>query len=86
MNFGGGFWPFFCKKGKGNEGTCLVNDPNKPYGDANIKPRVFMNCKGESYELIQVINASETLLYKQLLPLKSISLVELITIISSIKC
>jgi len=59
-----------CCDDKGNEGTCLVNDPNKPYGDANIKPRVFMNCKGESYELIQVINPSETLVYRELLPLK----------------
>lgn len=62
--------PTCCCDDKGNVGTCLVHNPNQPYGDANIKPRVFMNCKGESYELIQVINASETLVYKQLLPLK----------------
>lgn len=62
--------PTCCCDDKGNMGTCLVNDPNQPYGDACIKPRVFMNCKGEAYELIQVINATETLVYHELLPLK----------------
>jgi hypothetical protein len=62
--------PTPCCDDKGNLGTCLTNDPNQPYGDANVKPRVFMNCKGESYELIQVINSSETLVYKELIPLR----------------
>jgi hypothetical protein len=28
-------------------------DPNNPYGNTCIAPRVFMNCKGEKWELIQ---------------------------------
>jgi len=45
-------------------------DPNNPYGDTCIRPRVFMNCKGESYELIQIVNPSETRHYKVLIPLR----------------
>jgi len=45
-------------------------DPNSPYGDTCIKPRVFMNCKGDSYELIQIVNASQTRVYKIMIPLK----------------
>lgn len=41
-----------------------------PYGDTSIKPRVFVNCKGESYELIQVINPTYTQVYRTLTPLK----------------
>ena len=59
-----------CCDDKGNVGTCLVHNPNQPTGDALVKPRVFMNCKGESYELVQVINSSETLIYRELIPLK----------------
>ena len=62
--------PTPCCDDKGNEGTCLVHDPKQPYGDACIKPRVFMNCKGESYELIQTINTGETFVYKELFPLR----------------
>jgi hypothetical protein len=62
--------PTCCCDDKGNPGTCLVHNPSQPYGDELVKPRVFMNCKGESYELIQVINASETRRYTQLYPLK----------------
>ena len=59
-----------CCDDKGNLGTCLTHDPNQPYGDALTKPRVFMNCKGESYELIQTINTGETYTYSELHPLK----------------
>jgi len=45
-------------------------DPNSPYGDTCIKPRVFMNCKGDQYELIQIVNASQSRVYKTLIPLK----------------
>lgn len=45
-------------------------DPNNPYGDTCIRPRVFMNCKGDSYELIQIVNESQTRLYKMLIPLR----------------
>ena len=62
--------PTCCCDDKGNVGTCLVHNPQQPYGDACIKPRVFMNCKNEAYELIQVINPSETRVYRNLIPLK----------------
>ena len=62
--------PTCCCDQEGNQGTCLVHNPQQPYGDANIKPRVFMNCKNETYELIQVINPSETRVYRDLIPLK----------------
>lgn len=45
-------------------------DPNNPYGDTCIPPRVFMNCKGEKYELVEVVNRSETRTYRRLLPLR----------------
>lgn len=45
-------------------------DPNNPYGDTCIRPRVFMNCKGDSYELIQIVNEAQTRVYKVLIPLK----------------
>ena len=45
-------------------------DPNAPYGDTCIRPRVFMNCKGEEWELIQVINPSQTRVYRHLVPLR----------------
>jgi hypothetical protein len=54
----------------GVEGICVTHDPNNPYGDTSVKPRVFLNCKGEAYELIQVINPSSTRLYKNLKPLR----------------
>jgi len=62
--------PTCCCDDKGNVGTCLVHNPKQPYGCELTKPRVFMNCKNEAYELIQVINASETRLYRELYPLK----------------
>tara|TARA_R100001463_G_scaffold64429_2_gene117533 strand:+ start:240 stop:1268 length:1029 start_codon:yes stop_codon:yes gene_type:complete len=61
--------PTPCCDDKGNLGTCLTHNPNQPYGDALTKPRVFMNCKGESYELIQVINQSNIRKYTTLTPL-----------------
>ena len=62
--------PTCCCTNEGVAGTCLVHNPQQPYGDALVKPRVFMNCKNETYELIQVINASETRTYTELLPLR----------------
>lgn len=41
-----------------------------PYGDSCIKPRVFMNCKNEQYELVQIVNSTQTNYYKRMLPLK----------------
>ncbi len=45
-------------------------DPNNPYGDTCIPPRVFMNCKGEKWELTQVVSRTETRTYRRLIPLK----------------
>lgn len=45
-------------------------DPNAPYGNPCIKPRVFMNCKGEKYELIQILPTGQTRSYKVLIPLR----------------
>ena len=45
-------------------------DPNNPYGNTCIRPRVFMNCKGDLYELYQVLPTGETRVYTMLLPLK----------------
>jgi hypothetical protein len=57
--------------------TCAPNpipteyNPLAPYGDVCTRPRVFMNCKGDKYELIQVIsNPGLTRVYTQLLPLR----------------
>jgi len=46
---------------------------NTPYGDTCIRPRVFMNCKGDLQELIQIVNSSQTRVYKQFLPLRMIA-------------
>lgn len=45
-------------------------DPNNPYGDTCIRPRVFMNCKGEKYELIQIMPNGQTRTYRVLLPIR----------------
>jgi hypothetical protein len=45
-------------------------DALNPSGDTCIRPRVFMNCKGEKWELIQVINQGTTRIYRNLIPLR----------------
>jgi hypothetical protein len=45
-------------------------DPLNPYGDTCIRPRVFLNCKGEAYELVQIINPSTTRVFRSLKPLR----------------
>ena len=45
-------------------------DPNNPYGDTCIRPRVFMNCKGENYELIQILPTGQSRRYTTLIPLR----------------
>jgi hypothetical protein len=45
-------------------------DPNNPYGDTCIRPRVFMNCKGENYELIQIMGTGQRRTYTVLIPLR----------------
>jgi hypothetical protein len=54
----------------GVEGVCVTHDPNNPYGDTSVKPRVFLNCKGEAYELVQIINPSITRVFRFLKPLR----------------
>lgn len=44
-------------------------NPLVPYGDYCNKPRVFMNCKNECYELVQIVKTA-TYKYKRLLPLR----------------
>lgn len=56
--------------------TCAPNvipteyDPLAPYGDVCTRPRVFMNCKGEKYELIQVISTGNVMVTRTLIPLR----------------
>lgn len=45
-------------------------NPLAPYGDVCIKPRVFTNCKGQQWELIQVLNTGVTRRYTALVPLR----------------
>jgi hypothetical protein len=45
-------------------------DPNNPYGDTCVPPRVFMNCKGEKWELVQILNTGATRKYSRLIPLR----------------
>ena len=46
-------------------------NPLAPYGDTCIKPRVFMNCKGDKYELVQIVsNSGVTRVYNDLIPLR----------------
>jgi hypothetical protein len=45
-------------------------DPLNPYGDTCIPPRVFMNCKGEKWELVQIINKGSVRVYTRLVPLR----------------
>lgn len=55
----------------GKEGICITHNPNAPYGDTNIQPRrVFLNCKNEAYELVQVVNPSVTRIFRFLKPLR----------------
>jgi hypothetical protein len=50
--------------------TTPTYDPENPYGDTCVAPRVFMNCKGESYELIQVVHSGLTRKYNTLVQLR----------------
>ena len=46
------------------------HDPNNPYGNTCIAPRVFINTKGEKHELIQVVNSSTSRSYTAMRPLR----------------
>lgn len=53
--------------------ACSSGDFNPliPFGDNCIKPRrVFMNCKGECYELVQMVNTTSYQSCTQLIPIK----------------
>jgi hypothetical protein len=69
--------------GCGGCGTCeqCVTDnvvtvpgynPLRPYGDPCLKPRVFMDCKGDAFELIQIFH-TQTTHWKHLLPLRLVN-------------
>ena len=45
-------------------------DPNNPYGNTCVPPRVFMNCKGDKWELVQILNTGQTRRYTNLVPLR----------------
>jgi hypothetical protein len=45
-------------------------DPQNPYGNTCVQPRVFFNCKNEAYELVQVISATKTRVYNSTYPLR----------------
>ncbi len=45
-------------------------DPNNPYGNTCVPPRVFTNCKGEQYEIIQIAANMTYRVYRRLLPLR----------------
>jgi hypothetical protein len=46
-----------------------VYNPDQPYGDPCITPRVYLDCKGNSMELIQVLQ-TEVRTYKMLYPIR----------------
>ena len=50
--------------------AAVTYDPLSPYGNTCIAPRVFMNCKGEKWELIQVLNTGVTRRYTAMVPLR----------------
>ena len=45
-------------------------DPNNPYGNTCVQPRVFFNCKNEAYELVQVISPVKSRVYSSTYPLR----------------
>lgn len=74
--------PVNCQKCPPNQCSCSgscptdpqVNFPPEynylvPYGNSCVKPRVFINCKKECYELVQITSVN-TSVYKRLLPIK----------------
>lgn len=47
-------------------------NPLRPYGDPCVKPRVFMSCKGDAFELIQVMQ-TQMHKWKIMLPLRLVN-------------
>lgn len=65
-----------CNSCNGSSCSCnnqVINVPphsqENPYGSYCQQPRVFLNCKNQPYELVQIVN-SQTRSYKRLLPIK----------------
>jgi hypothetical protein len=59
----------------GREGICITHNPDQPYGDQCIKPRVvqprvFLNCKDEAYELVQVVRPGSIRVFRYTRPLR----------------
>jgi len=50
----------------------LTHNPSQPYGDVCNKPRVYLDCTNNCYELIQIVK-TERRTYKQLAPVKVVS-------------
>ena len=48
----------------------LVYNPLEPYGDTCNKPRVYMNCKGDCYEVVQIAKSGEMRTYHRVFPLR----------------
>ena len=59
----------------GKEGVCVTHNPEAPYGDTCtpprvVQPRVFVNCKNEAYELVQVVKPGEVRVFSYTQPLR----------------
>lgn len=62
-----------CQTACNIDGTCTGSyDPAAPYGNYCNKPRVYLNCKDEPYELVQIVK-SEVRTYKRLAQIKIIN-------------
>jgi hypothetical protein len=50
-----------------------VYNPLEPYGNTCNKPRVYMNCRNECYEVVQIVKSGEMRTYKRIMPLRIIN-------------
>lgn len=50
-----------------------TTNPSGYYGDPCVKPRVFLNCKNEQYELTQIVSSGESRTYKRFYQIKLIN-------------
>lgn len=52
----------------------VINVPphsqENPYGSYCQQPRTFLNCKGDAYELVQIVNSTQQNTYRRLLPIR----------------
>lgn len=57
-----------------NPGLVIIPGYNtlRPYGDPCVKPRVFMNCKGDAFELVQILQ-TQMHKWKMMLPLRLVN-------------